>query len=124
MLARKPGALRNGEPFRDWDLSTGIAEIRERLKSHTDGDRQFVEILSAVPGAGLDAVEAACRAALSMRLSDRGVPRPASSGSRLQPPASALTQTDGSGVRLTAARMSVAGLVHTKGLARRLCPAM
>ena len=68
VLARKPGALRNGEPFRDWDLPTGLAEIRERLKTHTDGDRQFVEILSAVPGAGLDAVEAACRAALSMRL--------------------------------------------------------
>ncbi|GJD37539.1 hypothetical protein FMGBMHLM_4473 [Methylobacterium aerolatum] len=38
--------------------------------------------------------------------------------------ASALTQTDGSGDRLTAARMSVAGLVQTKGLARRLCSAM
>ncbi|MBA9068318.1 hypothetical protein FHR71_002059 [Methylobacterium sp. RAS18] len=37
---------------------------------------------------------------------------------------SALTQTDGSGDRLTAARMSVAGLVQTKGLARRLCSAM
>ncbi|GJD66719.1 IS21 family transposase [Methylobacterium frigidaeris] len=68
VLARKPGALRNGEPFRDWDLPTGLAEIRERLKAHTDGDRQFVEILSAVPAAGLDAVEAACRAALSIRL--------------------------------------------------------
>ena len=68
VLARKPGALRNGEPFRNWDLPTGVGEIRERLKTHTDGDRQFVEILSAVPGAGLEAVEAACRAALSMRL--------------------------------------------------------
>lgn len=38
--------------------------------------------------------------------------------------ASAVTQTDGSGDRLTAARMSVAGLVQTKGLARRLCSAM
>lgn len=38
--------------------------------------------------------------------------------------ASALTQTDGSGDRLTAARMSVGGLVQTKGLARRLCSAM
>jgi hypothetical protein len=38
--------------------------------------------------------------------------------------ASALTQTDGSGDRLTAARMSVAGLAQTKGLALRLCSAM
>lgn len=64
----KPGALRNGEPFRDWDVQTGPHETRERLKAHTDVDRQFVEILSAVLGAGLNAVEAACRAVLSMRL--------------------------------------------------------
>ena len=37
---------------------------------------------------------------------------------------SALNQTDGSGDRLTASRMSVAGLVQTKGLALRLCSAM
>jgi transposase len=68
VLARKPGALRNGEPFRNWDLPAGLAEIRQRLKLHVDGDRQFVEILSAVPEAGLDAVEQACVAALSARL--------------------------------------------------------
>ncbi|WP_238242209.1 IS21 family transposase, partial [Methylobacterium isbiliense] len=56
VLARKPGALRNGDPFRDWDLPAGLAEIRARLKGHTDGDRQFVEILSAVPEAGLEAI--------------------------------------------------------------------
>jgi len=39
-------------------------------------------------------------------------------------PPSALTQTDGSWERLTAARMSVAGLVQPKGLALRLCSAM
>lgn len=68
VLARKPGALRNGEPFRDWNLPAGLAEIRERLRGHADGDRQFVSILSAVPEAGLDAVEAACGAALATRL--------------------------------------------------------
>lgn len=68
VLARKPGALRNGEPFRDWDLPCGLAQIRERLRAHADGDRQFVAILSAVPEAGLEAVEAACIAALSARL--------------------------------------------------------
>jgi transposase len=68
VLARKPGALRNGEPFRDWDLPGGLAQIRERLRAHADGDRQFVAILSAVPEAGLEAVEAACTAALAARL--------------------------------------------------------
>ena len=68
VLTRKPGALRNGEPFRDWNLPPGLAEIRERLRGHADGDRQFVAILSAVPEAGLEAVEAACGAALAARL--------------------------------------------------------
>ncbi|MBA9070395.1 hypothetical protein FHR71_004161 [Methylobacterium sp. RAS18] len=45
-----------------------MAQIRERLRAHADGDRQFVAILSAVPEAGLEAVEAACLAALAARL--------------------------------------------------------
>ena len=68
MLARKPGALRNGEPFRAWDLPDALSQIRQRLAAHPDGDRQFVTILSAVPEAGLEAVEAACAIALAARL--------------------------------------------------------
>jgi transposase len=68
VLVRKPGALRNGEPFRDWDLPPGLAQIRERLRGHADGDRQFVTILSAMPEAELEAIEAACQAALAARL--------------------------------------------------------
>jgi len=60
ILLRKPGALRNGAPFKDWDLPAGLAEIREKLKRHADGDRQFVKILSAMLEHGLTAVEAAC----------------------------------------------------------------
>jgi transposase len=68
VLARKPGALRNGEPFRAWDLPEALSQIRQRLAAHPDGDRQFVTILSAVPEAGLEAVEAACASALAARL--------------------------------------------------------
>jgi hypothetical protein len=68
VLARKPGALRNGEPFRNWELPGALGQIRERLAGHGDGDRQFVEILSAVPEAGLAAVERACAEALAARL--------------------------------------------------------
>src|SRR5712675_2558895 len=57
VLARKPGALRNGDPFRNWDLPPALAQIRRRLAGHDDGDRQFVDILTAVAEAGLDAVE-------------------------------------------------------------------
>lgn len=64
VLARKPGALRNGAPFRDWALPAAMSAIRRRLKGSDDGDRQMVQILACVPEDGLQAVEAACREAL------------------------------------------------------------
>jgi Mu transposase-like protein len=65
VLARKPGALRNGAPFRDWVLPTGLDRVRRRLAGSDDGDRQMVKILAAVLSDGLPAVEAACLQALS-----------------------------------------------------------
>ena len=73
ILALKPGALRNGDPFRNWDLPPALAQTRRRLAGHDDGDRQFVDILTAVAEAGLDAVEAACAEALSAKLFGRDV---------------------------------------------------
>ena len=64
VLARKPGALRNGAPFKDWVLPPAMAAIRRKLKGSDDGDRQMVQILSCVPDDGLTAVEAACGEAL------------------------------------------------------------
>ena len=64
ILARKPGALRNGAPFKDWALPAPIERIRRKLKTAPDGDRQTVEILSAALTDGLPAVEAACAEAL------------------------------------------------------------
>lgn len=68
VIARKPGALRNGAPFKDWVLPPAMAAIRRKPKSSDDGDRQMVQILSCVRDDGLQAVEAACREAL-----DQGV---------------------------------------------------
>jgi hypothetical protein len=64
VLLKKPGALRNGAPFKDWDLPPAVAQVRAKLKSHADGDRQFVKVLGAVLDHGLTAVEAACAEAL------------------------------------------------------------
>src|ERR1700686_1622207 len=64
VLVRKPGALRNGAPFKDWALPPALAQVRAKLKSHADGDRQFVKVLGAVLDHGLAAVEAACAEAL------------------------------------------------------------
>lgn len=68
VLARKPGALRNGVPFRDWVLPAVMVKVRKRLKTVDAGDRQMVTILGCVPGDGIAAVEAACQEAL-----DQGV---------------------------------------------------
>ena len=64
VLMKKPGALRNGAPFKDWDLPAALTQVRAKLKPHADGDRQFVKILGAVLDHGLGAVEAACAEAL------------------------------------------------------------
>ena len=64
VLARKPGALRNGAPFKDWVLPAGLERVRRKLAGAADGDRQMVDILTAVLSDGLPAVEAACQEAL------------------------------------------------------------
>ena len=64
VLARKPGALRNGAPFKDWVLPAGLERVRRKLAGTADGDRQMVGILTAVLSDGLPAVEAACQEAL------------------------------------------------------------
>jgi hypothetical protein len=64
VLARKPGALRNGAPFKDWVLPAALERVRRKLRAARDGDRQMVEILGAVLTDGLPAVEAACAEAL------------------------------------------------------------
>ena len=64
VLARKPGALRNGAPFKDWPLPASLERVRRKLKGSDDGDRQMVKVLSAVLTDGLAAVEAACAEAL------------------------------------------------------------
>ena len=64
VLARKPGALRNGAPFKDWVLPAAMESVRPKLTSAEDGNRQMVDILNAVLSDGLPAVEAACAEAL------------------------------------------------------------
>jgi transposase len=65
VLARKPGALRNGAPFKDWILPSAMQRVRHKLARTTDGNRQMVDILGAVLTDGLTAVEAACAEALA-----------------------------------------------------------
>ena len=65
VLEQKPGALRNGAPFKQWDLPEAMSEVRTVLEGRSGGDRQFVGILTVVSRYGLEAVAAACTQALS-----------------------------------------------------------
>jgi hypothetical protein len=64
VLARKPGALRNGAPFKDWVLPASMERVRRKLAGDDDGNRQMVDILTTVLTDG-PAVEAACAEAIA-----------------------------------------------------------
>ena len=68
VLTRKPGAMRNGAPFKGWILPGALGRVRQKLRSAQDGDRQMVKILAAVLSDGLAEVEVACAEALSAGL--------------------------------------------------------
>ncbi len=65
VLERKPGALRNGAPFKRWELPEAMSEVRTLLEGRLGGDRQFVSILSVVSRYGLEPVATACSQALA-----------------------------------------------------------
>ncbi len=73
VLARKPGALRNGAPFKDWVLPASIERVQRKLKAMDDGGGQMVKILTAVLTDGLAAVEAACAEALEAGIASADV---------------------------------------------------
>jgi hypothetical protein len=56
VLERKPGALRHGAPFQDWDLPESIQKVRAKLLQQDKGDRAFVDLLLLTREAGLDAL--------------------------------------------------------------------
>ena len=73
VLARKPGALRNGAPFMDWGCRARWGRCGASSTASTDGDRQMVDILTAVLTDGLAAVEAACAEALAAGIASADV---------------------------------------------------
>jgi len=73
VLKHKPGALRNGAPFKEWELPEPLTEARHALSKRPDGDRQFVGILGAISVYGLEAVTFACSEALAAGALSRDV---------------------------------------------------
>jgi transposase len=64
ILERKPGALRNGVPFCEWDLPASIQRVRDRILKQPKGDRAFVELLMMAREVGLEPLQVACELVL------------------------------------------------------------
>lgn len=63
VLEKKPGALRHGAPFQNWDLPISIQVVRNKLLKQAKGDQAFVDLLlmaRSLGDGGLDALEVAC----------------------------------------------------------------
>ena len=94
VLVRKPGALRNGAPFKEWELPIAIRRVQRKLERQPGGDRQMVDILSAVLTDGIAAVEAACAEALSHNVHSAGVVLNILARHREPPPPLTITTPD------------------------------
>ena len=64
VLEKKPGALRHGAPFQNWDLPASIQHVRKKLQQQSQGDRAFVDCLLLAREQGIEALETACELAL------------------------------------------------------------
>ena len=73
VLEKKPGSLRNGAPFLDWDLPLPIRLVRDRVLKQPKGDRAFVELLLVAREVGLEALQVACELALDGGVITAGV---------------------------------------------------
>ena len=64
LLERKPGALRNGAPFREWNLPESVEKVCRLLMKDKGGDKEAVSLLVAMSSYGLEAVNVGCELAL------------------------------------------------------------
>ena len=64
ILAKKPGALRNGAPFKEMVLPEVLDKVRSSLEGQINGSRDFAHILSYIPVESMEAVVAACEQAI------------------------------------------------------------
>ncbi len=64
VLEKKPGALRNGAPFVEWDLPVPIQLVRDRILKQPKGDRAFVELLLVAREVGIETLGVACELTL------------------------------------------------------------
>ena len=64
ILQYKPGALRNGAPFVDWQLPKALQTIRSLYLKRQGGDKDFVQLLLLAREHSIEPVTVACELAL------------------------------------------------------------
>lgn len=64
ILARKPGALRNGAPFKEMPLPDELWAVQNHLQQRPQGIRDFAHILSYIPAESMESVVEACSTAI------------------------------------------------------------
>jgi hypothetical protein len=64
LLQRKPGALRNGTPFKDWQLPEVLEILKQRYLAQVGGDKEFIKLLMLVVTHDLESVVCACELAV------------------------------------------------------------
>jgi transposase len=69
-LERKPGALRNGAPFKQLELPDAVKKIQHKQSKYSDGDKRFIQLLLKANKYGLDKLEKACCLALNQGMSN------------------------------------------------------
>ena len=67
VLKKKPGALRHGAPFKNWDLPVSLEAIKTIYLKRAGGDRDFVKVLLLIEEHSLDVISMACELALEAK---------------------------------------------------------
>jgi len=60
LLKEKPGAFRDGLPFKDMPLPEPIARVQAILMKQSGGDKDFIDLLLQIPEHGMDVIEVVC----------------------------------------------------------------
>jgi transposase len=64
LLKQKPGALRDGAPFKQWQLPVAINTIKHQYLKRIGGDREFVALLQLIQAHNIELVTTACERAI------------------------------------------------------------
>ncbi len=65
LLKEKPGAFRDGLPFKHIPLPESINRVKTALMKHSGGDKDFIDLLLQIPEQGMETIEVVCELVLS-----------------------------------------------------------